>query len=30
MLVNISNKSNIDFIIRDNFKGYNLKDSNFN
>ena len=30
VLVNISNKSDINFIIRDNFKGYNLKDSNFN
>jgi len=30
VLVNISNKSNINFIIRDNFKGYNLKDSHFN
>ena len=30
VLVNISNKSDVNFIIRDNFKGYNLKDSNFN
>ena len=30
VLVNISNKSNINFIIRDNYKGYNLKDSHFN
>ena len=30
VLVNVTNKSNINFIIRDNFKGYNLKDSHFN
>ena len=29
-MVNTTNKSNINFIIRDNFKGYNLKDSHFN
>ena len=30
VMVNTTNKSNINFIIRDNFKGYNLKDSHFN
>ena len=30
VMVNISNKSNVNFIIRDNFKGYGLKDSCFN
>ena len=27
VLANVTSKSNINFIIRDNFKGYNLKDS---
>jgi len=30
VMVNTTNKSNINFVIRDNFKGYNLKDSHFN
>jgi hypothetical protein len=30
VMVNTTNKSNIDFIIRDDFKGYALKDSCFN
>ena len=30
VMVNITNKSNIDFIVRDDFKGYDLKDSCFN
>ena len=30
VLANVTSKSNINFIIRDNFKGYNLKDSHFN
>ena len=29
-MVNVTSKSNVDFIIRDDFKGYNLKDSHFN
>ena len=30
VMVNTTNKSNIDFMVRDNFKGYGLKDSCFN
>ena len=30
VMVNTTNKSNIDFIIRDDFKGFGLKDSCFN
>ena len=30
VMVNITNKLNIDFIVRDDFKGYDLKDSCFN